>query len=117
MAEMAQCLQNGMEVGFAIDGPRGPAYVAKPGAVTLARHTGQAILPFHIGVSKYLELPSWDRLQIPLPFARAAAFIAEPVYVSRSATSEEAATRQAVVQAALDRLREEAGAWLRRGAI
>ncbi|HSE36411.1 MAG TPA: lysophospholipid acyltransferase family protein, partial [Blastocatellia bacterium] len=66
LAEMARCLENGIEVAFTMDGPRGPAYVAKPGAVTLARHTGQAILPFHITASSYVEAPSWDRLQIPL---------------------------------------------------
>ena len=83
LAEMAECLSNDMDVGFTINGPRGPAYVAKPGAVTLARHTGQAILPFHIAARRYVELPSWDRLQIPLPFTRAVAIVAEPIYVAR----------------------------------
>jgi lysophospholipid acyltransferase (LPLAT)-like uncharacterized protein len=111
LAEMARCLDNGMEVGFTIDGPRGPAYVAKPGAVTLARHTGQAILPFHIAASSYIEFPSWDRLQIPLPFARAASFIGEPIYVPRDSTSEEVAAKQAALQSALDSLRREGEAW------
>lgn len=111
LAEMAHCLKNGMEVGFTIDGPRGPAYVAKPGAVTLARHTGQAILPFHIAARTYIELPSWDRLQIPLPFTRAASFIGEPIYVPRDATSKEVMAKQVAVQSALDSLRLEAEAW------
>jgi len=111
LAEMAHCLANGMEVAFTIDGPRGPAYVAKPGAVTLARHTGQAILPFHIAASSYIEFPSWDRLQIPLPFTRAASFIGAPIYVPRDATSEEVAAKQAAVQSALDGLRRETEAW------
>jgi len=111
LAEMAHCLENGMEVGFTIDGPRGPAYVAKPGAVTLARHTGQAILPFYIAASSYIEVPSWDRLQIPLPFTRAASLIGEPIYVPRGATSDEVAAKQAAVQSALDGLRREAEAW------
>lgn len=111
LAEMAHCLENGIEVGFTIDGPRGPAYVAKPGAVTLARHTGQAILPFHIASSSYIEVPSWDRLQIPLPFTNAATFIGEPIYVPRDATSEETAAKQVAVQAALDGLVQEAERW------
>jgi lysophospholipid acyltransferase (LPLAT)-like uncharacterized protein len=114
LAEMAECLENGMEVAFTIDGPRGPAYVAKPGAVTLARHTGQAILPFHIAARRYIELRSWDRLQIPLPFTRAAALIAEPIYVPREATSEEVAAKQAELQSALDRLLRDAEAWRER---
>ena len=111
LAEMARCLNNGMEVGFTIDGPKGPAYVAKPGAVTLARHTGQAILPFHIAASSCIEFPSWDRLQIPLPFTQVATIIGEPIYVRRKASSEEVAAKQEALQSALDSLRLEADAW------
>jgi lysophospholipid acyltransferase (LPLAT)-like uncharacterized protein len=111
LAEMAHCLDNGMEVAFTIDGPRGPAFVAKPGAVTLARHTGQAILPFHIASRSYIEFPSWDRLQIPLPFTRAASFIGEPIYVPRDAASEDIAVKQAALQSALEGLRRDAETW------
>ncbi|MFL6214110.1 MAG: lysophospholipid acyltransferase family protein [Blastocatellia bacterium] len=111
MAEMAECLLSGLDVGFTIDGPRGPAYQAKPGAVTLARHTGQAILPFHVAVARYWELPSWDRLQIPKPFTRAAVFVGEPITVAASAGKAEALARQAALQATLDRLRDEGDAW------
>jgi lysophospholipid acyltransferase (LPLAT)-like uncharacterized protein len=108
MAEMAECLSNGMDAAFTIDGPRGPRFVAKPGAITLARHTGQAILPFHIATPRHVALPSWDRLQIPLPFTRAIALIAEPIYVPRDASSEQVQAKQAALQAALDGLRLEA---------
>lgn len=111
LTEMAQCLTHGMDAAFTIDGPRGPAYVAKSGAITLARHTGQAILPFHIAARRIIELPSWDRLQIPLPFTRAVTFIAEPIYVPRDADKAMIADKQAALQAALDRLRAEAECW------
>lgn len=108
LAEMAECLDNGIDVGFTIDGPRGPAFVAKPGAVTLARHSGQAILPFHVAARRCFELPSWDRQQIPWPFTRVVVAIAEPIYVPRETRAEEAARIQADVQEALDRSREHA---------
>lgn len=111
LTEMADCLTHGMDAAFTIDGPRGPVYVAKPGAVTLARHTGQAILPFHIAARRYLELPSWDRLQIPLPFTRAVMFIAPPIYVPGDADKATIANQQAALQTALDHLRAEAAAW------
>jgi len=111
LAEMAGCLANGIEVAFTIDGPRGPAYIAKPGAVTLARHTGQAILPFYVAARRRIELPSWDRLAIPLPFTRALVLIAEPIYVSREATGEEIASAQAALQSALDDLRGAGEDW------
>jgi lysophospholipid acyltransferase (LPLAT)-like uncharacterized protein len=110
LAEMADCLRHGMDAGFMIDGPRGPAYVAKPGAITLARHTGQAILPFHVAVRRYIELPSWDRLKIPLPFTRALVLIGEPIYVSPGASAKEVASKQEQLQSSLDGLRREAEA-------
>jgi lysophospholipid acyltransferase (LPLAT)-like uncharacterized protein len=113
LAEMAQCLDNGIEVAFTIDGPRGPAYIAKPGAVTLARHSGQPILPFHIAAKKHIEFPSWDSLQVPLPFSRAAVLIATPIYVARDARGEELAAKQAELQSTLEGLRNEAEAWRR----
>ncbi len=112
LREMSECLMSGIDVAFTIDGPRGPAYVAKPGAITLARHTGQAILPFHIVARRRVELSSWDRLQIPLPFTRAATFIAEPIYVARDASKDEIAEKQFALQSSLDQLRNEAAKWL-----
>jgi lysophospholipid acyltransferase (LPLAT)-like uncharacterized protein len=111
LAEMTECLSNGIDVAFTIDGPKGPANVAKPGAVTLARHSSQAIFPFYVAVRCYVELPSWDRLQIPLPFTRAVTFIAEPIYVARNATSEEVAASQLAVQKALDELKRKGELW------
>ncbi len=111
LAEMTECLDNGIDVAFTIDGPKGPAYVAKPGAVTLARHSGQAIFPFHIAAKRYWELPSWDRLQIPKPFTQAMTLIAEPIYVPRQASAEEIEATQQVLQQALDKLRADGEAW------
>jgi lysophospholipid acyltransferase (LPLAT)-like uncharacterized protein len=107
---MVDCLESGIDVAFTIDGPRGPVYVAKDGAVILARHTGHAILPFHIAMKRYIEAPSWDRLQIPLPFSRAVMLIGEAVFVNRG-TDEEPKAKQALLQSTLDRLRGEGEAW------
>jgi len=111
LAEMVQCLHQGLDVAFTIDGPRGPAYVAKAGAVTLARHTGHAILPFHVTPRKYVSVRSWDRQEIPLPFTRAITLIGEPLYVPRNASTEEVNRIQALLQSALEDLREEGERW------
>jgi len=108
---MVECLESGIDVAFTIDGPRGPVYVAKDGAVILARHTGHAILPFHITMKRYIEAPSWDRLQIPLPFSRAVMLIGEALLVDRGGPEDDPRVKQALLQSALDRLRAEGEAW------
>ena len=72
-------------VAFTLDGPRGPAEVAQPGAVWLAKATGNPLLPFHAEAASSWTLRSWDRTQIPKPFTTVAMAIREPIYVPRDA--------------------------------
>ena len=83
----------GKPAGFTIDGPRGPARVAQPGAVWLAKATGNPVLPFHLEASSYWTLKSWDRTQIPKPFATVAIAMGEPFTVP--ADADAAAIEQA----------------------
>lgn len=76
-------------VAFTLDGPRGPARVAQPGAVWLAKVTGNPIIPFHLESSRHWTLNSWDRTQIPKPFARVALVFAPPIVVPASAEAAE----------------------------
>jgi lysophospholipid acyltransferase (LPLAT)-like uncharacterized protein len=71
----------GKAAGFTLDGPRGPARVAQPGAVWLAAATGNPILPFHLEASSHWTMRSWDRTQIPKPFSTVALVVGEPMEV------------------------------------
>ncbi|MCA1586855.1 MAG: lysophospholipid acyltransferase family protein [Acidobacteria bacterium] len=72
-------------VAFTVDGPRGPARVAQPGAVWLSKATGNPVLPFHIESAKHWSLRSWDRTQVPKPFTTLALSFAAPLVVARTA--------------------------------
>jgi lysophospholipid acyltransferase (LPLAT)-like uncharacterized protein len=82
LLQLTRDMAAGKPAAFTIDGPRGPARVAQPGAVWLAKTTGNPVLPFHIETSRHWTLNSWDRTQIPKPFALAAIAIGEPLYVA-----------------------------------
>ena len=75
----------GKPAGFTLDGPRGPARVAQPGAVWLAKATGNPVVPFHIEADRHWTLNSWDCTQIPKPFATMALVVGEPFDVLRDA--------------------------------
>ena len=96
LVQMRQDLRGGRPVAFAIDGPRGPARVAQPGAVWLAGATGHPILPFHIEASDFWTLRSWDRTQIPRPFSRLAMAIGDPMTVPDTADDVVEAARVAL---------------------
>jgi len=112
LADMAKKLEEGRHVAFTIDGPRGPRYVAKPGPVILARRTGAPISVFHIGLEHgYTFKRSWDLFQIPFPFSRAVMFVAPPIRVPTDADEPVMKTKQAEMQAALERVRDLAESW------
>jgi len=79
LLQLVRDMKAGRAAGFAVDGPRGPARVAQPGAVWLAGAAGQPLLPFHLEASRYWELSSWDRTQIPKPFSTVALVVGEPI--------------------------------------
>ncbi|MGH9751735.1 MAG: lysophospholipid acyltransferase family protein [Blastocatellia bacterium] len=104
LIQMIRAIKSGKSVGFTVDGPRGPIYEAKPGALLLAKKSGAAILPFSISLDRCWRLPSWDRIEIPKPFARAFVVIGERMYV------KDADDEAARFQRALDDLRERGDA-------
>jgi lysophospholipid acyltransferase (LPLAT)-like uncharacterized protein len=82
LVQLRRELAAGRPAGFALDGPRGPARVAQPGAVFLAGATGHPILPFHLEASRYWTAGRWDQTQVPKPFARVALAVGAPIDVS-----------------------------------
>jgi lysophospholipid acyltransferase (LPLAT)-like uncharacterized protein len=64
------------------DGPRGPRFKFKPGAILLAQISGRPILPMSYAASR-AWLIKWDKFVIPMPFARIAIAIGPPRYVPR----------------------------------
>jgi len=112
IVEMARLMRAGLPTAFTIDGPKGPRYVAKMGAVLLAKKTGQPILPFTIATRRFWEAKrSWDGFQVPFPFTRARVDIAPRIYVSADANDEALEAKRAELQAALDRINEVGKAW------
>jgi lysophospholipid acyltransferase (LPLAT)-like uncharacterized protein len=81
LLQLKRAMAAGRPAGFTVDGPRGPARVSQPGAIWLSKTTGHPVLPFHLEANRYWSLASWDRTQIPKPFARVGIVIGEPFYV------------------------------------
>ena len=90
-------------VAFPLDGPRGPARVAQPGALWLSKVTGNPIIPFHLEANRHWSLNSWDRTQIPKPFATIAIAFDPPQVVPAEAGDLELAGARERLEAALAR--------------
>jgi lysophospholipid acyltransferase (LPLAT)-like uncharacterized protein len=85
LRQLTRDIGAGRPVGFTLDGPRGPARVAQLGAVWLAKATGNPVLPFHLEADRSWTLNSWDRTQVPRPFATVSIAMGEPLEVPNDA--------------------------------
>ena len=85
LLQLTREMAEGRPAGFTVDGPRGPARIAQPGAVWLAQATGNPVLPFHLEADRHWSVRSWDRTQIPKPFATVALAVGEPFDVPAGA--------------------------------
>lgn len=94
-----------------IDGPKGPRYEVKSGAILLAKITGVPIVPILIEPRNFWTVNSWDKLQIAKPFTRAKVFVAEPMFISKDLDKEELENKRQEVQLKLDELVELGEQW------
>ena len=108
---MARLMRAGCTTAFTIDGPKGPAGVAKMGSVLLAKKSGHPLMPVTMTLKSFWKVPSWDSFQIPKPFTRARVYVAPPIYVPADADESMLEAKRDELQQALDDLNRRGDAW------
>jgi lysophospholipid acyltransferase (LPLAT)-like uncharacterized protein len=83
--EMKAALEEGACVSMTADISNLAARRAGLGVVSLAKVSGRAIVPVAYASSRRIDVKSWDRTTINLPFSRAVVAVAEPVLVPADA--------------------------------
>jgi lysophospholipid acyltransferase (LPLAT)-like uncharacterized protein len=78
--------ERGRDLAITPDGPRGPCYTVRDGVIATAQLTGFPIVPAAYRLNWKIRVKSWDRLQIPLPFARCDVTTGRVFRVPREAT-------------------------------
>ena len=107
MGEAVESLKNGRYVAMTPDGPRGPRYSMSRGPVRMASETGVKLIPVAINYSSYWELKSWDRFQIPKPFAKVTLVIGEGIMIPPELPPEEAEHWRLIVENKLKEIAED----------
>jgi len=93
----AGLMRLGEDAAFAVDGPRGPAHVVKPGALLAARAVGAAVVTISVRASSaWVFERAWDDYTLPKPFAK--------VELVRGAAKEASVATPAQIGCALDAL-------------
>jgi lysophospholipid acyltransferase (LPLAT)-like uncharacterized protein len=76
----------GISPAITPDGPRGPAWKFKPGAVLLAQLSQRPMIPMAYAAAHAWKI-KWDRFVIPKPLSRIVIAVGAPVYVARNLDS------------------------------
>lgn len=87
LRQQVERVRAGHAAALLLDGPRGPARVAKAGVVALARAAGVPIQPVGLSARPCLRFGSWDTTFLPLPFARVVVVFGTPIPVAMATTA------------------------------
>ena len=78
LRDMQRMMKSGYSIVTTADGPRGPQYEFKMGAVLMARIAGVPVIPIACAADRAWYLNRWDHFMVPKPFARIVLAIGDP---------------------------------------
>jgi hypothetical protein len=81
LRDMRETMQRGVSIVTTADGPSGPKYEFKTGAVLMARIASVPLVPLACAADRAWYLNRWDDFMIPKPFARIVLAVGEPLHV------------------------------------
>jgi lysophospholipid acyltransferase (LPLAT)-like uncharacterized protein len=85
-SDLVDAVNRGVKPAFTVDGPRGPRRVAKGGIIDVARKTGVAAVPMGCASSSHWTFSkTWDKFQLPKPFATVVIVYGKPIFVPSDA--------------------------------
>ena len=67
---LVETLREGHDIGITPDGPRGPCYELKAGALIVTRRTQTPLLLIGAEFESAWRVKSWDKFYVPKPFSR-----------------------------------------------
>ncbi len=93
------------------DGPRGPPWKFKPGAILLAQLSQRPIIPMTYAASRAWKI-KWDSFVIPKPLSRIVILVGEPVYVAKGLDAAGLERLQLEMEGRLQSLYDQAASML-----
>ncbi len=86
--ELLRFDEQGLLLGIAPDGPRGPAETVKPGLAWIASRTALPVVPVASAARSAWVFRSWDRFRVPKPFTRVVVSYGDPISIPAAADAE-----------------------------
>ncbi len=90
LKEILRYIKNKYTIGIAIDGPKGPIFEPKGGAIYLAQKSNLKMVVADGYFTRKWTLKTWDKFEIPKPFSKMYLYIGEPFEIPKEMNIEEA---------------------------
>lgn len=81
--QLVEYLKNGYSTVLLPDGPSGPLFQMKKGALHISMQSNVPIVPMRFKSSHAFETSNWDRRKWPLPFSRITVEFGEPIQITK----------------------------------
>jgi lysophospholipid acyltransferase (LPLAT)-like uncharacterized protein len=91
------------------DGPRGPIYKMKAGAVITAQKSNVPLVLAGIGIKKKKILKSWDKFEVPAFFSKAKIVYSNPIFLKNELSYNQTSEMITFCENKLNELQQEAG--------
>jgi lysophospholipid acyltransferase (LPLAT)-like uncharacterized protein len=105
LRDLTTALKSDVPAVFPADGPRGPRYRLKPGAIKLAQLTQLPLGLVHAFPERHWQLNSWDGFLIPTPFSRVVICWSRLFHIEREMTPAAFEDTRIEIEAALESVR------------
>ena len=87
--DVCQAVSRGISPLITPDGPRGPRFVFKGGALFMSQFCRRPVVPLAFAAQGAWVMKSWDKFALPIPFSRVVIAIGEPLTVPPDLTAEQ----------------------------
>ena len=104
---LVKLLRRGERVIVIADGSRGPRLKAQAGSIQIAGITDSPIIPMTYGTRRKIELSTWDRFVLPLPFTRCSVSFGERISVTYQPDKKVVREKQEELERALNYLTKD----------
>ncbi len=104
---LIKILRRGERIIIIADGSRGPRIKAQAGSIQIAGITDSPLIPMTFGARHKVELNTWDRFALPLPFTRCVVNFGQRIPVPHRPDEKMVREKQEELEKALNHLTAE----------
>jgi lysophospholipid acyltransferase (LPLAT)-like uncharacterized protein len=108
MGKLIKMAADKYNVAITPDGPGGPVFKMKPGAIIVAKKADIPLALVGVGIEKKWKLNSWDSFEIPKFFSRVNIIVSDPVKIDSALTYDETSDKILECEKILNQLQAEA---------